>query len=357
MSSIFTKILLWFGISVLLCLTGFTITSRLEPNLWRTMQLYLWTSAATVALGYILAVQLASPLHKLEQTVERFGRGDLTVRADASRKDEFGNLARAFNVMADRIQTLLSAERRLLQDVSHELRSPLARLEFAVALARSQPDRETSIDRIRREIERLSTLVAQLVEVARPDSDEPSHAFALVNLTALLESVLNDNALEAEAHNCGLHLSTSAPVAILGNQELLRRAIENVLRNAIRYAPPHTAIAVELNTSLNTAAITIRDWGPGVAPENLPHIFRPFFRVEPDRSRAGGAGVGLGLSIAQRAVSVHQGSIEARNANPGLLVEMKLPLTAANPGTSAHPNTQSGAQSSDEPGTSSAGAS
>lgn len=294
---------------------------------WSPIPYYLWMGVATIVFCYILAVQMASPLRALKQTVERFGRGDLAVRAGTKRHDEFGKLARAFNVMADRIETLLTAERRLLQDVSHELRSPLARLKFAVELARTSPDRARSLDRIQKEIDRLTSLVSELLQVTRAESDPNSRNLEQISLRGLLEDVVEDSAMESDAHNCRLDLSAAEPVVVRGDRELLRRAVENVLRNAIRYAPASSPVEVKLERRPEGAVISIRDYGPGVPEGSLPSLFKPFFRVEADRNRNSG-GVGLGLSIAQRAVSVHQGTISARNAEPGLLVEIELPLVA-----------------------------
>lgn len=305
------------------------VDSPSPPGPWSPIPYYLWMAAAAVVFCYILAVQLASPLRTLEQTVERFGSGDLSVRASTKRKDEFGKVARAFNVMADRIETLLTAERRLLQDVSHELRSPLARLKFAVELARTSPERGKSFDRIQKEIDRLSTLVSELLQVTRAESDPESRNLHELTVNDLLQDVVEDCALESEAHKCTLRLSASDAVWVRGDPELLRRAVENVVRNAIRFAPEGTPVEVTLERKTDTAVISIRDFGPGVAEESLANLFKPFFRVEPDRSRTGGGGLGLGLSIAQRAVAVHQGNIRAKNAKPGLLVEIELPLVTA----------------------------
>jgi two-component system sensor histidine kinase CpxA len=288
---------------------------------------WLWIALATTVFYYILAVQLAAPVRTLEQTVEKFGRGDLRVRAASKRRDEIGNLARAFNVMADRIETLLTAERRLLQDVSHELRSPLARLEFAVELARTSPDRERALDRIRKEVGRLSTLVSELLQVTRAESDPDSRNLDVVELTALLRDVVGDCSVEADAHKCQLTLHADSDLALRGDRELLRRAIENILRNAIRYAPEGTPVELRLESSGDKASLFIRDYGPGVPDDSLENLFKPFYRVETDRSRTNtGGGVGLGLSIAQRAIFVHNGTILASNALPGLRVRVDLPL-------------------------------
>lgn len=294
---------------------------------WSALPSYLWFGLAAVVFCYILAVQFAGPLRTLEQTVKKFGSGDLAVRAKADRRDEFGKLARTFNVMADRIETLLKAERRLLQDVSHELRSPLTRLEFAVELARRNPDQGRSLDRIKKEIDRLSALVSELLHVTRSEGDPASRQLERLDLHEVVEDVIDDSKVEADARRVRLEMSGAEKrMEVMGDPELLRRAVENVLRNAIRYAPEGTAVAIEFRSQAGEAVIAIRDFGPGVPEESLPHLFKPFFRAEADRNRNSGGGVGLGLSIAERAVAVHNGTIVAKNAGPGLLMEITLPI-------------------------------
>jgi two-component system sensor histidine kinase CpxA len=305
------------------------IDSPSPPGPWSPIPFYLWIFVATVVFCYVLAVQLASPLKLLGQMVERFGRGDLQARADSKRKDEFGNLARAFNLMADRIEMLLTAERRLLQDVSHELRSPLARLKFAIELARTSRDQQTALDRIEKEVDRLSSLVSELLQVTRAESDPESRNMDELALSNLLRELVEDSSVECAAHSCRITLSASEPLVVRGDRELLRRAVENVLRNAIRYAPAGTPIEIKLERRGEAGVISIRDYGPGVPEESLSRLFKPFFRAEPDRNRNSGGGVGLGLSIAQRAVAVHGGTIRAWNAHPGLEVEISVPAIAA----------------------------
>jgi two-component system sensor histidine kinase CpxA len=291
---------------------------------WSAIPYYLWIGAAAFAFSYILTLLLGSPLRKLEHTVERFGSGDLSARAEARRQDEIGKLARSFNLMAERIETLLTAERRLLQDVSHELRSPLARLEFAIELARTSPDRGKALDRIKKETDRLGTLVSELLQVTRAENDPQSRNLAAIPLRALIEDVINDTAVESQARRVSLRLDAPEALQLDGDRELLRRAVENVLRNAIRFAPEETSVDIALRRQNDRAIVAIRDYGQGVPDDNLSNLFKPFFRVEADRNRDSG-GVGLGLSIAQRAVAIHQGGIRARNAQPGLLVEIELP--------------------------------
>jgi signal transduction histidine kinase len=303
---------------------------RMRRRVWDFWPFYLLILLVITFLSYILAVHLVRPLRKLRRTVERFGRGDLSARSCSTRKDEIGDLSRAFDRMAERIETLLHAERRLLQDVSHELRSPLARLHFAVELARTSQDRETALTRIRKEADRLGGLVNELLQLTRAEGDPSSRELDHVALHNLLRAVVEDCALEAEAHRCRLDLRVARPAFLRGERELLRRAIENVLRNAIHHAPEGTAVEVSLEVHAPAAAIRVRDYGPGVPEELLEEIFKPFVRVESDRDRVSG-GVGLGLSIARRAVGLHQGTLTARNAGPGLLVTFELPNTHERP--------------------------
>jgi signal transduction histidine kinase len=291
---------------------------------------YLWILLVVALLGYGLAVHLARPIRSLRSAVDRFGRGELSTRIGSNRQDEIGELARAFDLMAGRIETLMSAERRLLQDVSHELRSPLARLGYAIELGRTGGDARLSLDRIKRDVDRLSSLVDALLQLTSAEGDPHSRNLKPVPLDELLQNLVDDCMLEAEARHCRLSLTEDGTAAVLGDPELLRRAVENVLRNAIRHAPDGTTIEVELRGRPDLATITIRDFGTGVPDEALTSIFKPFFRVDDDRSRSSG-GVGLGLSIARRAIDLHRGKIEAQNAHPGLRVVIELPVSIDDP--------------------------
>ena len=278
-----------------------------------------------ILMGAALGAHLVIPLRRLRRVVDCFGRGDLAARARSGRRDEIGELARAFDEMAGRIAALRAAERRLLQDVSHELRSPLARLEVAVDLAATSADREAALGRIKRDVGRLSTLVGELLQLARVEGDPGSRTREEFRLDDLLHVVARDCDLEAQAKGCRLEAAAGEPCAVRGEPELIRRAIENVVRNAIRHAPAGTAVEVGLARRGDRAAVSVRDHGPGVPEAMLGAIFEPFVRVEGHRSRASG-GVGLGLSIARRAVELHGGSIAARAAAPGLLVRIELPV-------------------------------
>ncbi len=308
----------------------FVLVSRPNWYFWFFRWQHLWTLAIVVLLCYGFAFHLTSPLRRLQYAVNCFGRGDFSARAQSHRRDELGQLARTFNQMADRIQTLLAAERRLLLDISHELRSPLARLCVAVELARSKSSNDAMLDRIEKEAERLNSLVSELLQVTRAEGDPSKLRTEPVQLDELIEEIVEDTSIEASAKNCILELKGAQAVNMSGDAELLRRAVENVVRNAIRYAPVGTAIDIELHASGSLAEVSVRDRGPGVPEQALPRIFDAFYRVEEDRDRASG-GVGLGLAIAKRAVELHKGKLYARNANPGLMVVIELPVAAAEP--------------------------
>jgi two-component system sensor histidine kinase CpxA len=292
---------------------------------WFLQPAHFLVLALTVLLCYAFAHYLTAPVRRLRAAVDRLGRGDLTARAEESRKDELGDLAASFNRMADHIQTLLAAERRLLFDISHELRSPLARLSVAVELARTDDLGALPLDRIQKEADRLNSLIKQMLEVTRTEHEPSRMKTQRLRLDELVEELVDDCAIEARGQGCTLELKSAGAVTLDGDIELLRRAIENVMRNAVRYAPAESKVEVALENGGGWARIRVRDYGPGVPEEALPRLFDPFYRVDEDRDRKSG-GVGLGLSIARRAVELHKGKLRASNASPGLLVEIELPV-------------------------------
>jgi two-component system sensor histidine kinase CpxA len=296
---------------------------RFEP--WTYLPYYGLILLAVALLCWLLAFNIGSPLRALARTVDRFGQGDLSIRAQSDRHDEIGELAASFDRMADRIETLLTAERRLLQDVSHELRSPLARLGFAAELVRTAPDRDQAVSRLRKEISRLSDLVGALLQMTRAEGDPASGERKEFLLDKLIADLVEDCSVEAAAHRCEIVFQSAGKVPMVGDPELTRRAIENVLRNAVQYSPESAQVDVQLEVSSGAARIGIRDRGAGVPDEQLTRIFEPFFRVDSSRNSTTG-GMGLGLAIASRAVSLHHGRIEAKNEHPGLLVTINVPL-------------------------------
>jgi signal transduction histidine kinase len=293
---------------------------ELLPQTW-------WMLGIFAVLCYVLARHVTSPLRSMQKTVERFGQGDFTARVNSRRGDELGQLGRTVDRMAERIDNLLKSQRRLLQDISHELRSPLARLGVAVELARGGANLESSLNRIDREGNRLNTLVGELIQVTRGEGDPQGLTTEQIRLDELVGTIVEDARIEAEKRHVTLNSSLSS-VTMEGNPELLRRAIENLVRNAIRYSPEGANVDVSLSRVGSVYRVSVRDYGTGVPEESLPSIFDPFYRVEKDRGRTSG-GVGLGLAIAKRAVELHQGQMRAHNVKPGLRVEIDLPVPVA----------------------------
>jgi signal transduction histidine kinase len=294
-------------------------------NIWAFLPYYFLVLGATGILGWIAAAGVISPIRRIAIKIAQFGQGDLSVRVATDRDDEIGQLARSFNEMAERLERLITSERRLLSDISHELRSPLARLKFAMKLARTSNDPAAALERIERDVNRIASLVSDIVEINIVEGDPALEEKDEVCIRDIIREVVDDCGLEAQARECRIEISGEVCGQVYGNPELLRRAVENVVRNAIRYSPEKTAIEVALGQDENGARITIRDFGPGVPDKVMQRIFDPFFRVEEARNTNGG-GSGLGLSIAKRAVSVHRGSIVAENAAPGLRVTIVIPL-------------------------------
>jgi two-component system sensor histidine kinase CpxA len=184
------------------------------------------------------------------------------------------------------------------------------------------------LDRIQKEADRLNELVGELLQVTRVESDPSMQKTDSVHLDELLADLVYDSLLEAKAKDCTLLLKAPVSAVVAGDEELIRRAVENVIRNAMRYAPRGTAVDIELAKFYDTAVVAVRDYGPGVPEEALSRIFDPFYRVDSDRNRASG-GLGLGLAIARRSVQLHKGKLTAQNAHPGLLVTMEFPIGPA----------------------------
>jgi two-component system sensor histidine kinase CpxA len=298
-------------------------------DVWAFAPYYALILAAIAFLCWLLAVGIVTPLRAVAAAVDRFGRGDLATRVPVTRRDEIGQLAHAFNEMAGRIETLLTAERRLLQDISHELRSPLARLNIGIELARTAEDRDAAAIRLQKEVDRLTSLVGSLLEVTRVEGDPASRRSEVMNVGEILSHVVQSCSLEADARQCRLVVNDATAHSLRGDPELLRRAIENVVRNAIRYAPAGTDVELRTEDGPAGLVITVRDAGAGVPDELLTRLVQPFFRVEDARDYSPTSGVGLGLSIAHRAVQLHHGTLVAENAHPGLRVKLMFPAEPA----------------------------
>jgi two-component system, OmpR family, sensor histidine kinase CpxA len=286
-------------------------------------------------IAYFVALYLTSPVKKLRSTVQAFAQGNLDVRVGpqlGSRRDEVADLGRDFDHMAERISILIESQKRLLGDISHELRSPLARLTVALELVRknSPPSATGPLNRIEQEAERLNELVGQLLAITRLESGAERVPAETVILEDLVHQVVDDANFEAKPLNKEVRILELEKCRVSGSAELLRSAIENVVRNAVRYTAEGTAVDVSLNWKLDTALLTVHDHGPGVPEADLERIFEPFYRVSEARDRASG-GAGLGLSIAERTVKLHRGTIGAANAGDGLLVTIRLPLAPSQP--------------------------
>jgi signal transduction histidine kinase len=295
------------------------------------------TLAISGGVCYWLARYLTSPVIKLRDATRRFAGGELTVRIGKNGskwKDELSELAADFDSMAERIELLLTQQRQLIRDISHELRSPLARLVIAVELVRRRTGEETmpALDRIEKEAMILNEMIGQVLAITRFDSHIETIQMSAIDLGKLLEEVTDDANFEAHARNCTVKLTKITNCTISGNEEWLRRAVENVVRNAVRYTYINTTVDITLeqivNNSKSFAEINVRDHGDGVPEANLPHLFRPFYRVSNARERQTG-GAGLGLAITERVVKIHNGSIKASNVpGGGFIIVIRLPTAS-----------------------------
>jgi len=288
---------------------------------------------------YLLAWFLTMPVVRLRAATRQLAAGDLSARAgapSARRRDEVAGLMRDFDAMAERLENLVKAQSRLLNDISHELRSPLARLNVALGLARqrSGPETASMLERIELEASRLNELIGRLLTLARLEDGEQRVPATPVLLNEVVQNVAEDAEFEAQARHC--HVRSDIPAgdwAVRGEGSLLHSAIENVVRNAIRYTREGTTVDIQLERSENStgpeAVVRVADCGRGVPPDALEKLFRPFYRLDDHRGRQTG-GVGLGLAITERAVRFHGGRVSASNrAEGGLLVEIRLPLMSA----------------------------
>jgi two-component system sensor histidine kinase CpxA len=280
-----------------------------------------------------LARYVSKPVERLQSSARSLAAGNLDARVGeefSSRHDELGVLARDFDVMAEHVRNLIASKEDLLRGMSHELRSPLARLRVALGLARRPgEDLSRQLDRIELEAERLDTLIGQMLQLSQLRAAEPAHLREEVELTTLLTEVVEDARLEANAQNKQVEWTPSASVVVEGDQSLLRSAIENVLRNAVRFTASGTAVRAQLQQEGSRARLLIEDKGPGVPDPELDRIFEPFYRVAQSRDRDSG-GTGLGLAITARIVALHGGRVVAGNGSAGgLRVEIALPARAA----------------------------
>jgi signal transduction histidine kinase len=335
MRSLFLKIL--FSSFLTAIITGLAmavpITAMLIPGTSRLAEAV--PVAAALAVGaaglicYGLSRHITTPLVELRGNTASIAAGHLSVRVSPglrSRKDEIGCLGRDFDRMAERLESLVSSQQRLLRNISHELRSPLARLSVALGLARqtAAAERTDFLDRITLEADRLDRLVGQLLTLARLEDGDGLSTLSPVELTTLVQQIADDADFEARGQSRRVTASTSESCRVAGSEDLLRSAVENVVRNAVRHTAENTTVTVLVCLEGGQALVRVQDRGPGVPDAMLSDMFRPFHRG-PAAQHSGGTSTGLGLAIAERAIVAHGGSIVARNApDGGLTVDIRL---------------------------------
>ncbi len=295
-----------------------------------------WTGIAiptliSFMLCLLLAHSFSKPIRLIKKATTKLGQGELATRVEniAHRNDELGQLATSFNEMAEQLQQHQSAQQRLLGDISHELRSPMTRLQMALGLAQQKSTttdaREQYLLRCQREVERLDKMIEDVLALSRLENTIQTNDFQPINLCALVQLIINDEQFVADEKSIEIQSNLAESISLLADQVLLASAISNVLSNAIKYSPEHSTISVNLSSNKNEIMLVISDSGNGVPEQALIHLFTPFYRVNLARDRNTG-GTGLGLAIAKQAISAHQGNISAKNNSAkGLSVTIKIP--------------------------------
>jgi signal transduction histidine kinase len=313
-----------------------------KPSVLYRFRVQLAILTAVLLSGIITALLariLVRPIGQLRHTALELASGNLRARAkhvrnQTTKGDEVAALARDFNRMADRIETLISTQKQLIRDVSHELRSPLCRLSVASELLRQNTNEQSMVhvERILRETERLNRLIGQMQELSRMEAlDGVGVSKQMVRLEDIVNGVVENASYEARSRNCNVRAVSVEEASAYANAELLSSAMENVVRNAIRYTNCGTDVIVMLERQQDeagsAATVTIRDFGPGVPEDKIPSLCMPFYRVDPARSNESG-GMGVGLAIADRAVRLHGGSLTLRNhPQGGLEVTIRIPIS------------------------------
>jgi signal transduction histidine kinase len=283
-------------------------------------------------LCWALARYMSSPIGKLRRATQKLADGDLSTRvADqiGNRHDELAELAKDFDLMAERIESLITSQQRLSRDVSHELRSPLARMNVALEIAKQKMNGDTGpvLQRIEAESQRLNDMISRLLTLSKLETGSQDFDRRELNFRSLVEQVASDADFEANAKGRSVKMVAADDCRVSGSESLLRSAVENVLRNAVRYTAEGTSVDVSLTRSNGNAVLRIVDHGSGVPEDELVNLFRPFYRVGEARDRGSG-GTGLGLAIAEQAILAHKGTITARNTGAGLAVEIRLNCVA-----------------------------
>lgn len=350
MSRLYLKIFLWFWATALATATALVIAFVLwsgqnhssagnrspkapfsPPSIWFVAR--QWTVAICVSglICLLLTRYLVAPILSVRAISRELAGGNLKVRVSGRlerRRDEIGDLVRDFNTMASRIEQLVSQQRQLMFDISHELRSPLARLNVALDLEREKDKSNPVLDQIEQDLNSMNEMIGRILTVAKLDAYAEPLSIEDVNVPDMVAEVVHNATFEAQRR--GVTLRSSIPSStsrVAGNAALLYSAVENAVRNAIAYTDPDTEVAVSVFISRDRQmCVCVSDSGPGVPESELESIFRPFYRVDESRDRSIG-GTGLGLAIADRIVRLHKGAIRAKNNSPkGLLIEIALPL-------------------------------
>lgn len=301
------------------------------PHGWQPTILPLLTgSVISLIFAAAIAWYFSHPISSLRTAFAALSEGQLEARTGESlgtRKDELADLGQDFDRMAAQLEKLVQGQQRLLHDVSHEMRSPLARLQIVVGLMRQQPQRSIELlNRIERESDRMDRLVGELLTLARLDAGLSISAMGEIDLRDLLVAIAEDATFEARQKECAVQLSSPRSLPVRGSPALLSRAFENIIRNAVAHSARNKRVVVtsEVNPVAESVEIEIMDEGSGVAEVDLNAIFQPFFRIDTGRRE----GYGLGLSIAKRVIEGHGGSIAASNRKTGgLSMRIRLPMT------------------------------
>jgi signal transduction histidine kinase len=312
--------------------------SRIRPRTRQSIFLVVQGALSLLFIGLVgwwVARGVAKPVEAIRTATRRMAAGELSARVEGQQRhahDELTHLARDFDTMAERIEALVEHDRSVLQDLSHELRSPLARLHLILDLARRSRDPEEAaryFQQAEEEISRLDHMTGEMLALSRLEGGIPGGHREPVDVAALLAECVRRSGLEAEAREIALSLSTEGVAIVSGNELLLERAFDNLLANAIKFSPVGGHVELAVRAGANLVEVTVRDHGPGVPPAELDSLFRPLFRGS-NASRA--VGHGLGLAIVQRVVRAHGGDIQASNADSGgLEVRLHLPVVTAAP--------------------------
>lgn len=285
---------------------------------------------ASFIFALLLARHLSKPILALREGFDAVGKGNFDVRLGdrmAGRADELGDLGRDFDRTAQQLKLLMHSQRRLLHDVSHEVRSPLARIQLALDLARQQPDKsDASLIRIEREAARINRLMEELLTLSRLEAGSIGRLDECVDVAELVGGIVNDARFEAEPKQCIVVLTVQGEAVVTGSAELLHRAIENVVRNAVRYTFDATTVSVTVGRQGERVVVDVADDGPGIPDAALGAIFEPFVRFREDR---GHDGYGLGLAITRQVVDAHGGQLQAVNRpSGGLSITLRLPAAS-----------------------------